>query len=201
MFFNSKNTSALEHYLRQLQALAQQGGSDEGPTKGSGLMFRVAYTTHLSLSKQADRKAHLMIAVNVLILSFVVAKKKTGVLFHESGLLVPNILLVLMCLTTIVLATIVTRPRLPRKAADRPPEAVNWFFFGEFSQYPLETFHQQISRIMRNDRALYAAMTRDLFGMGVALARKFRLLRVCYDVFYYGMFCVIFAYVLAICRG
>lgn len=197
MVFKSKKTASLEDYLRHLQDLTQQSGDEDGPTKGSGLLFRLAYNTHLSLSNLADRKAHLMIVVNVFILSFVVAKKKTGILFNENSLFVPNILLALVCLTTIVLATLVTRPRLPQKVTNRPPEAVNWFFFGEFCHYPMEVFHKNISHLMRNDRRLYAAMTRDLYWMGVALGRKFRLLRLCYDVFYYGMLCTAVVYVLA----
>ena len=193
--------SSLQDYLRQVKELTQLADDEEGPTKGSGLLFRIAYNTHLNLTRMADRKAHLMIVVNVLILSLVVTKKKKGILLSHHVLLVPNILLTVICLTSIVLATLVTRPRLPRIEPDRTSDTVNWFFFGDFCHYPLDVFQKNVSKLIRSDRKLYAAMARDLYWMGVALGRKFRLLRLCYDVFYYGMLCTLAVYVFTIYRS
>lgn len=199
--FKSKKKPTLQDYHRQVEAIVQYTREDEQVKGAGGLLFRVAYNTHLNLSDMADRKAHLMIVVNIFLLTFLLTKRNPGVLLSNQSLLIPNALLAAMSLTTIVLAIMVARPRLPARVPDRPPDAVNWLFFGSFCHYSLDTFHKNIWLLIHDDRKLYAAMTRDFYWMGLALSRKFRLLRMCYDIFFYGLLVIAAAYVVAALCG
>jgi hypothetical protein len=52
---------------------------------------------------------------------------------------------------------------------------------------------------MMNDREfLYGSLTRDLYSQGVVLGRKYRLLRIGYNVFMYGITISVIAYVAAV---
>ena len=150
-------------------------------------MFRVAYETHLSLSAIADRKAHLMLGVNMFLLSFVLTKKKLGVLSHVEGLLVPDILLVVFCLVCIVLAILATRPNLPPKPPSPQEAGFNWLFYGHFQYVDLQTFTDQLHRMSANPAELEAAMSSDLYGLGRSLERKYRYLHYCYTIFLIGL--------------
>ena len=196
----SKKKPTLQDFQQQVDTIARQSSEREQVKGAGGLVFRVAYNTHLSLSDMADRKAQLMIVVNLFLLTLLITKKHGGLMLKDHNLLIPNILLTFMSLITIVIATLVTRPRLTQKDPDRPPEAVNWIFFGDFCHYPLDTFHKNIWELIHDDRRLYATLSRDLYWMGVALSRKFRLLHLCYTIFYYGLLITAAAYAIAVFR-
>lgn len=165
-------------------------------TRGGGTMYRVSYNTHLSLTKMADHKAHLMIGINTFLLSFVISRHKMGVLAHSPDLLAPDILLVLFCLTCIVLATLAVRPAVIPHTPKSAGQKVNWLYFGDFSRYPAEEFDRNVMRLIRNNEEMEEALSRDLYYLGLSLARKYRYLSWCYRVFYVGLFVISIAFII-----
>lgn len=153
------------------------------PSRSSSTMFATNYATNLGLSQMADHKAHLLIGLNLFLLSFVIAKKHMEGLVVLDIYLIPNLLLIISCIVTIVLALLVARPVLSAK--NKPGEPVNWFFFGSFRHYSVEEFHYAVFDLQHDKQALYEAMSRDLYWMGKSLARKYRLLTTAYKVFLY----------------
>ena len=115
-----------------------------------------------------------------------------GVLAKLDIYLIPNLLLTVSCVVSIVLALLVARPILPAK--NKPGEPVNWFFFGSFRYYSVEEFHHAIFALQHDKHALYEAMSRDLYWMGQSLARKYRLLTNAYKVFLYCQLTTAIAY-------
>lgn len=163
--------------------------------RGAGTMFRTVYTNHLDLSRLADRKAHFMIVLNMIVMSVVITRKHHGLLANSHKLLVPNLVLVAVCLTTIILASLATRPSVGKRTpAGAPKEQVNWFFYGDYNGHTFDIFHKNLLRLATNQTALYEAMTRDLHLMGCSLARKYRLLSFCYQWFYYGLLATVVTY-------
>jgi hypothetical protein len=146
-------------------------------------MYYVNYATNLSLSKMADHKAHILIGLNLFLLSLFITKKHMGVLSKMHHYMIPNLFLAASCVVCIVLALMVARPVLPAKNKDNEP--VNWFFFGSFKFYSAEEFHHAIFSLQRDQHAVHEAMSRDLYWMGLSLARKYRLLSIAYRVFIY----------------
>lgn len=160
----------------------------------SGTMFYLNYTTNLNLSRMADHKAHILIRINLLLLSFFVAKTHMGILAKWHAYLIPNLCLTASCLATIFLATLVVRPNYVKKKKENEP--VNWLFFGDFQHHSLEAFHQAICNLQGRDNGIYEAMSRDLYWMGISLARKYRLLKKAYAVFLVGQLSTLCMYVL-----
>ena len=165
---------------------------EKEPSRSSSTMFFTNYASNLSLSQMADNKAHLLIGLNLFLLSFVIAKNHASVLSTLDVFLIPNLLLIASCLVSIVLALLVARPILPAK--NKPGEPVNWFFFGSFRFYSVEEFHHAIFELQHDKHALYEAMSRDLYWMGLSLARKYRLLTNAYRVFLYCQLSTAVAY-------
>lgn len=160
--------------------------------KGSGTYFRVAYYSQLNLSRQADHKAHLMLGLNTLVLSLVVSKHHAGMLGKMENFWAPNLLLMIVCLVVAILAVLASRPILPRKPARQAP---NWLFFGSYAAFTFDDFNENISQLMLDEAALQEAMSRDLFLMGKALAKKYRYLYYCYWVFGIGLPVVALTYI------
>lgn len=180
--------------LKEKARGAKQGLS---PGKlGTDSLYRVVYLTHLNLSHMADRKAHFMIGMNMFVLSLIVSKRHAGPLMQLHGYLIPNILLVLLCTSCIVLSILATRPALIKPSL-KAPEDVNWMFFANFSQYPFEIFKEQTALLWHNERRLYDSMSEDIYWLGRSLEGKYRYLKWCYTVFYYGLITVSLAFLIA----
>jgi hypothetical protein len=83
----------------------------------------------------------------------------------------------------------VTKPTLPsnKKIKATDLAAINWLFFGDFARYSLEEFNRGLAYLTSNPDALTEAMTRDVYWLGVSLAKKYRYLSICYQVFYVGL--------------
>ena len=173
-----------------------------GSERGIETMYRSAYLTQLDLTNLADNKANIMISINGLILSVVLAAG--GFVANlEPWLLLPVGTLVLTCITAMFFAVQAARPRLPRKTDLTPDDFLagraNVLFFQNFTALPEEQYVEVMDEIMRDRRLTYHHMSRHLYGLGAGLSRKFNLLRSAYACFVLGivfssaLFFVVFA--------
>jgi hypothetical protein len=54
-----------------------------------------------------------------------------------------------------------------------------------------------MQRMMNDREFLYGSLTKDVYSQGVVLGRKYRLLRVAYNVFMFGVVVSVIAFVIA----
>jgi hypothetical protein len=161
-----------------------------GSERGIETMYRSAYLTQLDLTNLADNKANIMISINGLILSVILAAG--GFVANlEPWLLLPVGTLVLTCITAMFFAVQAARPRLPRKTDLTPDDFLagraNVLFFQNFTVLPEEQYVEVMDEIMRDRRLTYHHMSRHLYGLGAGLSRKFNLLRSAYACFVLGI--------------
>jgi hypothetical protein len=52
--------------------------------------------------------------------------------------------------------------------------------------------------MIRDEDFLYSSMTRDLYYLGVVLAKKYAFLRICYNIFLFGIIVAVVAFLVAI---
>jgi hypothetical protein len=158
--------------------------------RGIETMYRSAYRTQLDLTNLADNKANIMISINGLILSVVLAAG--GFVANlEPWLLVPVGALVLTCITAMFFAVQAARPRLPKKTDLKPDDFISGratvLFFQNLTALREEQFVEVMDEIMTDRRLTYHHMSRHLYGLGAGLTRKFDLLRTAYACFVIGI--------------
>jgi len=157
--------------------------------RGVETMFRTAYRTHVNLSSIADNKANIMLSINAIIISIIVSSLVPQ--FGENPkLIIPTVLLLTVCLSALTLAILATRPKITKGKVtmeDIKARRSNLLFFGNFHEMPLDDFHYGIMEMITDSDFLYSSMTRDLYFLGIVLAKKYRFLRWCYGVFMYGL--------------
>lgn len=157
--------------------------------RGVETMYRNAYRTHVNLSAIADNKANIMLSVNAIILSIVVTSLVPR-LISDSSFLLPTVSLLLTCLIAIIFATLSTKPKVTEGVFTREDimnRKSNLLFFGNFYKMPLEDFHWGMMEMIKDQDFLYTSMTRDLYFLGVVLAKKYRYLSICYTIFMVGL--------------
>jgi hypothetical protein len=167
--------------------------------RGVETMFRTTYRTHLSLSSIADNKANIMLSINAIIISIVVSSLVPR-FTDNPKLILPTMLLLLVCLTALVFAILSTRPKVTEGTFSREDikeKRSNLLFFGNFYRMEIEDFHWGMMEMIKDSDFLYSSMTRDLYYLGVVLAKKYQYLRICYSIFMYGLIVAVIAFAVA----
>lgn len=172
--------------------------------RGVETMYRTTYRTHTNLSSMADSKANLMLSVNAIVISILVSnllpKLMDGDGRFNMQLGIPSGFLLATCLGSMVFATLSTRPKVTEGKVTR--EAIkqrkaNLLFFGNFYNMPLEDFQWGVNEMLKDPEFLYSSMSRDLFFLGIVLAKKYRYLSICYNIFMYGLILSMLAFAIA----
>ena len=152
--------------------------------RGIETMYRVTYQNHISLSQLADKKANMLLSINGLIISVMIAiVTRTGAV---SWSLAPLIVLITGCMVSLAFAIVAARPRLKRSAVTIDQvrnETANVLFFGQFTSMPLAEFQDSLQVLMKDRRLLYAHLGRQLYHMGESLNGKYRYLQLAYNAF------------------
>ena len=136
--------------------------------RGVETMYRAAYRTHVNLSSIADNKANIMLSVNAIIISITLSTFIPNI-DSNPKLVLPIGALLLVCLGSIIFATLATRPKITSGIVTKEDiikKRSNLLFFGNFYQMKLEDFHWGMMEMIKDQDFLYATMTRDLYFLG-----------------------------------
>ncbi|MEC3906773.1 Pycsar system effector family protein [Tamlana sp. 2201CG12-4] len=171
------------------------------PERGIETMFRVTLKNHIVLSNIADTKANILLSVNAIIVSLVLANLIPK-LDNPSNryLIVPTVIFVLVTVASIILSVLATRPNVTSgkfTKADVANKKVNLLFFGNFHKMSLNDFEWAMGEMMQDRDYLYSSMKKDLYFLGLVLDKKYKILRITYSVFMIGIIISVIAFAIA----
>jgi predicted metal-dependent HD superfamily phosphohydrolase len=169
------------------------------PDRGIETMFRTTSQNHLMLSQMADNKANILITINSIILSVVVSILVRK-LEENLNLLVPTIMLIVVCLSTTVFAILATRPNLSSGRFTRDDikrKRINLLFFGNFHGMNVEDYEWSMKEMMKDADYLYGSLIKDIYYLGKVLGRKYKFLRIAYNIFMFGFVVSIISFIIA----
>lgn len=182
--------------LPDSSASDQKKGKDSKTDRGVETMFRTTSTNHLRLSEIADSKANIMISVNSIMVSVLVSILPRRI-EENPALMLPTALFLTTSMLTIIFAILATRPNITQGTfshEDIQQKKGNLLFFGNFHQMSLGEFEWGIQELMKDSGYLYGSMTRDIYYLGLVLARKYKLLRITYNIFMFGFVTSVLAF-------
>ena len=178
----------------------QKPAKNKQAERGIETMFRNTIRTHVEFSGLADNKANIMISINTLILTALVAVMIRK-LDTNPHLIIPTAILAIVSLVTLVFAVMVTRPKITTGTfthEDIKEKRVNLLFFGNFFNMNLKDFEWGMTEMMSDKDFLYGSMIKDFYYLGQVLGQKYRYLRICYNIFMYGLIVSILAFAIAV---
>lgn len=192
---NDKKIKKLEKDLKKYIATLEKENSklrqktNVKSDRGIETMFRLTSTNHVRLSGMADNKSNIMISINAILLSILLT------LFVRKAddyplLVYPLMTMNLTSVITIIFAVLATRPNVTAgmfKREDVEKNKTNPLFFGNFHNMPVEDYEWAMKRIMRDSDLLYSSLIKDIYYLGVVLGRKYKYLRICYNIFVIGL--------------
>jgi hypothetical protein len=167
--------------------------------RGVDTLFRISSTNNIRMSIMADRKAHIMISVNSIIISVTLGLVIKN-LSDNRHLLIPAILILAVSVTSIIYAILATRPKAQMGKFTRDQlerKSANLFFFGSFFNMGYVEYEEGVRAMMSDREFLYNSLTKDLYWQGKVLGRKYQFLNICYTVFMYGIIVSVLAFTIA----
>lgn len=169
--------------------------------RGVETMFRVTLKNHIELSAIADTKANILLSVNAIIISVALSNLVPKLDNLSNAFLVwPTLILMLFSVTSVVLSVLSTRPNISSVNVTKEMimnKQTNILFFGNFHKMGLKDFEWGIDYLMENQDVLYNSLTKDLYYLGLVLERKYRLLRITYTVFMFGIIISALAFIIS----
>ena len=169
-------------------------------SRGVETLFRTTSANNQRLSDMADNKAHILITVNSIILS-VILSVLIRKLDNNTHLIYPTILILATSVSTMVISILATRPSIPAGVftqSDVDAQKVNLLFFGNFYKMNLDECARGMWKVMSDRDFLYGTLIKDVYSQGVVLGRKYKLLRLAYNIFMFGIVVSVLAFIIAI---
>jgi len=152
-------------------------------------LFRIASGIGQRLNEQADTKAHILISVNSIIvsvfLSVVVRKMEV-----YSYLTMPVITFLAVNLLTIIFSILAIRPSVSKGIFNQNEiigKEVNLLFFGNFYHMSFDDYATSMFQVIGDKHHLYLTLIKNVYDQGVVLGNKYRLLKIAYNIFMFGI--------------
>ncbi len=180
--------------------MIQPAGSEKAKRAGRGIetMFRLTSKNHLTLSSIADAKAASLISISAIIISIIISVLIRK-LDTNPELVLPTVIILVTLLGTIIFAVLATRPKITSFSLtkeDVKQKKGNLLFFGNFVNMSIEEYEWSINELMNDEEYLYNNMIRDIYYLGIVLGKKYRHLKVAYNIFMYGLIASVVSYIL-----
>jgi predicted metal-dependent HD superfamily phosphohydrolase len=185
----SKDKGLTEDEEKKLADIKKKKDKESQSERAIATVFRIMAQNQANLGQMADTKSNILISVSAIILSFVI-----GTLFDkmitDPNLQAPVILLVSVLVITIVFAILATRPTITGGTftkEDIANKKTNLLFFGNFHRMGLDDYNWAMNEMLGDKFYLYNSMIKDNYFLGIVLAKKYRYLRIAYNIFMFGL--------------
>lgn len=158
--------------------------------RGVETLFRLASKNHYTLNTMVDRKSNILISINAIILSIIIGTVMNQ-LDQDPHLVVPVVMILLTNLASIVYAIFATRPTVKHGKVSQG----NLLFYGNYMDLNEQEYLSGMNQLIDNGEELYNSISRDIYYTGKSLHKKFRFLRVSFNIFMFGIVLSVAAFI------
>lgn len=194
--YNPRKEKNISKQLERIADAEKMKKKISEPVKGVETMYRSVYHSHINLSQIADSKANMMISINTIIMSILVAAIGSGFTFSGQNFVqhvrftVPICILIIACLASVVFAILSASPKVTNKKVtikSMKEKKYSSLFFGNYTILSLEEFIKQMNLLRSDKELIYNSMNIDIYYLGTVLRSKYRLLQWAYLTFMIGL--------------
>jgi hypothetical protein len=190
-----KKLHEADSQLKEVVASVKKKGP--GSSRGIETLFRASYRVQMELTALADNKANMMISINGIIISIIIAAVAPK-LDANPWLMIPSTIFLLGTLVSIIYAILAARPRVSNtriSLEDLAHSKGNLLFFGDFANLSQDDFTTGMMDMLKDNAVVYETMIRNLYGLGSVLKKKFHLLKLAYTAFMVALVLGVLAYI------
>ena len=176
------------------QSASSVAGAKGVSTTTVDIWYQSAYRTQLHLTSLADTKANIMISVNGLILTGIVATQgliETAPWFPTFAPLV----VMISSFTSLLFAVLSALPRGSFRQAKtqrqetrlQESEPGGLLYYNHQACFSEKEFDEEVLLALEDPSRLRSEMNRHLYQLALVLRRKYRLLKISYIIFLAGL--------------
>ena len=184
---------------KKLDEVKKKKEKESQSERAISTVFRIVAQSQNNLSQMADSKSNILISVNAIILSIMISsvfdKLKT-----DTYLQVPFTILVTICVVSMVFSILATRPNVTSGTftkEDIANKKTNLLFFGNFHKMGYADYDWGMTELLADKNYLYSSMIKDTYFLGIVLAKKYKYLRIAYNIFMFGLIAAMIAFTIA----
>jgi len=161
-------------------------------------LYRVTLRNQLRSISIADQKANILIGINTILISIIIAilgieSSLPGSGFiSELDLSIPFTLFLVACFGSAFLAVLAVRPMSRPWKSDAPRK----LFFKDYRHMDLQEFNEFMGDVTESGDNIYETLNTDMFLFGQNIVRKYHLLRLAYGVFTIGLACMVLSFLI-----
>jgi len=155
-------------------------------------LLRGTVSNYIRLIGESDRKARIMIVVNSILLTISMTLF-TSTLKHVPNIWISAILLIAANMLSLFFVVVSIKPELHRRH-DKESEN-NILHYNKCSQYSLRDYTTELMKVMEDNDKKREAVIKDLYFYGNLLTRKYKLIKISYRIFFWGILSSVVSYV------
>ena len=160
--------------------------------RGKETLFRVIFRNQINLTAIADRKANMIISLNSILISLIIALFGSGIsvngipFLDKLEMVIPFTILMITCLISAIFAILSAKPNIIKPTVGRSPK-ISILFFGNFFNKSLDEYLVDMNRLLKSKTDIYEHLSIDLYNQGIVLHRKYFYLNIAYTLFMFGI--------------
>lgn len=142
-------------------------------------MLTTTLKNHYTLNQMVDRKARIILTVNMLLLSFIISKIIGNQIIYDLKLFV-LIAGSIFCLISIVYSVLAIIPENDKNDLDTEKlkkGTLNPLYFGNYLSMKSESYENAMMEMSDDFEFSHRALLKDIYHIGVVLNRKRKLLK------------------------
>jgi len=164
------------------------------PERGVETWFRLTSKNLYTRLQIVDTKAYILITSNSIIVSVVLGslyprlEQDPHLIFAVGGMIITNVL-------SIAFAILATIPK-PTDTVSKDDIELNknLMSFDGFYKMNKQKYASTVMDLLENGKTLYPSMITDIYNLGVMLSKKYKLIRVSYLIFLFGIILSVLAF-------
>lgn len=191
-----------EDVVAAVDTVTTQSGLAGG--RGKETLFRVAARNQIELIAIADNKANIIVGINAVIISVIVALVGASltvedfILIDQVQITAPFGVLLIFSLVSCIMAILAAKPIIVRAKRDGQP-ANSVVLFSTTGPMELEEYIRMMHQILQDRVQTYDQLIIEMYANGQVLRRKYGLLNIAYMLLMGGFVaCVAIALILQI---
>lgn len=190
----------------KLKHMAEKGATriDEGDVnpyasgRGKETLFRVAARNQIELIAIADNKANIVIGINVLLITVMIASLGSDMkiagepVLTKPEFVLPFITLTIFCLISAIFSIIAAKPKIIKP---KGKSSTSKLFFQNFYKKSLDEYMSDMKVVLSSRENTYRQMIIDMYHNGIVLREKYDLLSKSYNVLMFGLVAAVLLFV------
>ena len=154
-------------------------------------VIRTTLRNSIDLTNIADNKANVLLTLNGLMITFLMPLVLSNIeILLELKLILPPLILILTCVITIYMSSMVLKPgdfRAQKAEKLKEGKKFSPFFFGNYDTMTRKEFFPYMQEALSNNEDLNEFLADDLYFIGKRLGEKMTLIKYAYNIFLTGL--------------